>query len=63
MIGFDLSQWADRLPAFWDLFKAGLSGEPSRGYYDWVDQDGRIRSKYMYITPVNNTKYMLAATT
>jgi signal transduction histidine kinase len=63
MIGFDLSQWADKLPAFWEIFEAALSGNPSKGYYDWVDQDGRTRSKYMYIAPVHNTQYMLAATT
>ena len=63
MVGFDLGQWADRLPAFWEIYKAGLSGEPAKGYYDWVDQDGITRAKYMYITPVHGTRLMLAATT
>ncbi|MEJ2740023.1 MAG: histidine kinase, partial [Dehalococcoidia bacterium] len=63
MIGFDLSQWADRLPAFWEIYKEGLTGKPAKGYYDWVDADGLIREKYMYIAPVEGTHYMLAATT
>jgi signal transduction histidine kinase/HAMP domain-containing protein len=63
LIGVDLAEWAKNLPAFWSIFEAGLSGESSKGYYDWEDKDGLIREKYMYVAPVEETRYMLGATT
>jgi signal transduction histidine kinase len=48
LIGVDLAEWAKNLPAFWSIFEAGLSGESSKGYYDWEDKDGLIREKYIY---------------
>jgi len=63
LIGFDMRNWADKLPAFWKIFEAGLSGETSSGYYDWEDADGNMRYKFMYVAPVEGTGYMIAATT
>jgi signal transduction histidine kinase/HAMP domain-containing protein len=63
LIGVELTKWAKNLPSFWEIFEAGLSGEPSKGYYDWEDQDGLIREKYMYVAPVEETRFMLGATT
>jgi len=63
LIGFDMHNWADKLPTFWKIFEAGLSGGTSNGYYNWEDTDGSMRNKFMYITPVEGTDYMIAATT
>ncbi len=32
------------------------------GYYTWTDTDGELREKYMFVTPVEGTKYGIAAT-
>ena len=32
------------------------------GYYTWTDADGELREKYMFVTPVEGTKYGIAAT-
>jgi len=58
----DLHALADRLPAFWKILEASLSG-PASGYYDWKDADGKIRPKYMYLAPVKGTDLIVAATT
>ncbi len=62
IVGTDLHGLADRLPAFWKILEASLQG-PASGYYDWKDADGKIRPKYMYLTPVKGTDLIVAATT
>jgi nitrogen fixation/metabolism regulation signal transduction histidine kinase len=62
LVGTDLHALADRLPAFWKILEASLSG-PASGYYDWKDTDGKIRSKYMHLAPVKGTDLIVAATT
>jgi PAS domain S-box-containing protein len=63
MVGKDMSTLAGELPEFWAIFSAALDGSPSKGYYQWKDADGKIRSKYMSIVPVGNTPLRVAATT
>ncbi|MCX7816837.1 MAG: SpoIIE family protein phosphatase [Syntrophales bacterium] len=60
---FDMHKWKDLLPEFWTLFEKSLSGNPGGGYYNWKDADGVIRRKYMYMTPIEGTPFMVAATT
>ncbi len=62
IVGMDLHQLSDRFPAFWKILEASLRG-PASGYYDWKDADGKIRPKYMYLTPVKGTDLIVAATT
>ena len=62
IVGTDLSQLSQRLPAFWKILEASLKG-PASGYYDWKDADGKIRPKYMYLAPVKGTDLIVAATT
>lgn len=62
IVGTDLHQLADKLPAFWKILEASLTGAAS-GYYDWKDADGKIRPKYMYLEPVKGTDLIVAATT
>ena len=62
IVGMDLHQLSERLPAFWKILEASLIG-PASGYYDWKEADGKIRSKYIYLTPVKGTDFIVAATT
>jgi HAMP domain-containing protein len=62
IVGTDLHQLADTLPAFWKILEASLNG-PASGYYDWKDADGKIRPKYMYLAHVKGTDLIVAATT
>ncbi len=62
IVGMDLHELAPKLPAFWKILEASLKG-PAWGYYDWKDADGKIRPKYMYLTPVKDTDLIVAATT
>jgi len=62
IVGSDLHDLAEKLPAFWKILEASLSG-PAAGYYDWRDADGGIRPKYMYLAPVKNSDLIVASTT
>ena len=62
IVGTDLHDLSTKLPAFWKILEASLKGSAS-GYYDWKDADGKIRSKYMYLSPVKDTDLIVAATT
>lgn len=62
IVGTDLHDLADKLPAFWKILEASLIG-PASGYYDWKDADGKMRPKYMYLAPVKGTDLIVAATT
>lgn len=62
IVGTDLHDLADKLPAFWKILEASLKEEAS-GYYDWKDADGKIRPKYMYLAHVKGMDLVVAATT
>jgi HAMP domain-containing protein len=62
IVGTDLHDLSIKLPAFWKILEASLKG-PASGYYDWKDADGKIRPKFMYLTPVVDTDLIVAATT
>ncbi len=62
IVGTDLHDLSKPLPAFWKILEASLKG-PASGYYDWKDADGKIRPKYMYLAPVQDTDLIVAATT
>jgi len=63
LVRFDTHRLADPLPTAWKLFRETLDGSPAAGFYDWRDPDGVVREKYMAIVPVENSPYMVAATT
>ena len=60
---FNLTEWEYQFPSFWEIYRKSLDGSISSGYYDWPDPDGKIREKFMYMVPVEDTPYMVAATT
>jgi HAMP domain-containing protein len=62
IVGTDLHDLSNKLPAFWKIVEASLKG-PASGYYDWKDADGKVRPKYMYLAHVKDTDLIVAATT
>ncbi|MBT8490422.1 MAG: SpoIIE family protein phosphatase [Deltaproteobacteria bacterium] len=62
-VDFEPRQLSTKLPSFWNIYQSTLAGSSRGGYYNWRDPDGKIRQKFMYMTPVKNTNYMVAATT
>ena len=67
LIGIDMSTLKEPLGqnfnGFWRVFTGVRGGEESKGYYTWKDGDNRIRKKFMVCTPIDGTKYVIAATT
>ncbi len=62
IVGMGLYEIYGKLPAFWKILETSLKG-PAFGYYDWKDADGKIRSKYIYLAPVQGTELIVAVTT
>jgi predicted Zn finger-like uncharacterized protein len=67
IIGIDMQNTRKALgksfDRFWKIYIGVREGGESRGYYSWRDKDGRIRDKFMVCTPVEGTRYIIAATT
>lgn len=67
IIGIDMSTLKETLkenfPGFWRIFIGVKGGKESKGYYSWVDPDGKVREKFMVCTPVEGTNFVIAATT
>jgi len=67
LIDYQMSLLSEKLPSFWAIFRQSLSGIEIAGYYDWQEPDGKIREKYMAMSPVglksHDTELMIAATT
>ena len=62
IVGTDLHGLANKLPDFVKVLDAGLR-RAAGGYYDWKDVDGKVRPKYMFSVPVEETNLVVAATT
>ena len=52
LVDFDLHELAQKLPGFWGIMEGSQGGKDSFGYYDWEEQNGSTRKKYMFITPI-----------
>lgn len=67
LISKDLHSLSDKLPIWWTIFSSSLTGKEVSGYYEWEDSDGRVREKFMAMTPiytrVAGKRLMIAATT
>jgi HAMP domain-containing protein len=48
---------------FWKVYTGVAEGKESRGYYTWKERDGTFREKYMVCTPIEGTRFVVAATT
>jgi len=63
LVNFDVHKLQSTLPSFWGIFEPTLDGSHHSGYYNWEEPDGSIRQKFMYMVPVKDLHYMIAATT
>jgi predicted Zn finger-like uncharacterized protein len=67
IIGIDMGTLEKPLgrnfPGFWKVYTGVQSGKESLGYYTWQDKDGTFRDKFMVCTPVEGTRFVIAATT
>jgi HAMP domain-containing protein len=68
IVDFELVKLKDKLPGFWRIMYASKFNEHSEGFYNWVESDGKIKKKYMYVKKVNattadNVTFTVAATT
>lgn len=67
IIGIDMAKLKKPLgknfPGFWKVYTAVRDGGESKGYYTWQDKDGSFRDKFMVCTPVDGTRFVIAATT
>jgi predicted Zn finger-like uncharacterized protein len=50
-------------PGFWKIYIGVRKGKESSGRYTWQDKDKTFRKKYMVCTPIEGTRYVVAATT
>jgi len=62
LVGANLHRVAGEPAHYWSILERSVVGEAS-GYYDWEDEEGNIRAKYMYCVPVEGTELVVAATT
>lgn len=53
----------NNFPGFWKIYTGIKGKKESRGYYTWQDKDKRFRDKFMVCTPVQGTRFIIAATT
>lgn len=67
LIDRDMAFLSEELTSWWAIFEPSLARVEVSGYYDWMEPDGRVRSKYMTMTPVSvkfhGKTLMVAATT
>ena len=67
IIGIDMSKLKKPLgrnfPGFWKVYTGVRDGGESKGYYTWQEKDGKFRDKFMVCTPIDGTRFIIAATT
>jgi PAS domain S-box-containing protein len=66
LIDLRMASLAPQLPTWWSIFEPSLSRIESSGYYEWIDNDGARREKYMSMVPVAvpiEERYLMVAAT
>jgi hypothetical protein len=61
--GKDLKPLQHEFPEWWQIYDRRNDCADASGPYHWRDADGVVRKKFMAISPVVGTGYMVAATT
>jgi HAMP domain-containing protein len=63
-LNFETKKMYDKLgPDFVKINETALAGQDNGGYYQWPDENNKMKPKYMHITRVKGTSYFVAATT
>jgi len=60
--GIPATSFAKEFPSWWSIFKKGIHCEEFHGKYTWAKTDGVLRDKYMVISPIPDSRLMVAAT-
>ncbi len=67
IIGIDMRKleksFGSDFSGFWKVFTGIKDGKQFQGYYTWKDKEGKVRDKFMVCTPIDGTRYVIAATT
>ena len=50
-----IEKYEQSLPAYWEIIKTNRSGKPAGGYFDWIEENGTVSKKYMYIVPLSQS--------
>ncbi len=59
--GRNYSEWKDTFPAMWNMVQQAARTPRVNGYYTFVDEKGRTRLKYMALTQVKGTPFIVSA--
>ncbi len=62
MVGVNLRKIGGEPVYFLSIVERSFLGEAS-GYYEWEDDKGKVRTKYMHCVPVERTEIVVAAST
>ncbi len=62
MVGVNLLKVSGEPVYFLPIVERSFLGEAS-GYYEWKDEEGEVREKYMHCMPVGGTEFVVAAST
>ncbi|MEN6617461.1 MAG: ATP-binding protein [Syntrophorhabdus sp.] len=52
--GIDSRRFAQKMPEYAAIVRAGRNGKTSGGYFDWIEENGTVSKKYMYIVPLSD---------
>jgi predicted Zn finger-like uncharacterized protein len=65
MVGVDMRQMEAKLGRhfkdYWNIITGVQRGIVTRGVYQWPDEKGQLRDKFMVCTPVEGTPYVISA--
>lgn len=59
--GTNFKVWMNEYPKMWELVRRSFSQDKVNGRYEFIDENGVARSKYMVITHVPNTSFNVTA--
>ncbi|MBN1191786.1 MAG: SpoIIE family protein phosphatase [Dehalococcoidales bacterium] len=61
LVNYDMHNLERNNVSWWRVFGPSMDGADSSGYYQWQDDNGNLGEKFMYMTSVEGTPYMIAA--
>ncbi|MDD5645370.1 MAG: SpoIIE family protein phosphatase [bacterium] len=64
VVGRNYSEWKDDFPQMWELVQEAVRNGSCKGYYTFLEKDsGKPKEKYLCVTSVQGTGYLVCATT
>lgn len=59
--GKNLADWKDEYPEMWQLVERSCNQPVVKGSYDFIDDEGKTKKKYMVLVRVQNTPFVVAS--